>query len=46
MSRAVLQPVFSQFILVPSVIPSQVQNLAPELAKFCPINYCPVLQSM
>jgi len=42
--RAALQPLLSQFILVPSTTLPQVQNAVLGLVKFCAINHCPVLQ--
>ncbi|KAK4811354.1 LOW QUALITY PROTEIN: hypothetical protein QYF61_027583 [Mycteria americana] len=44
--RAALQPLLSQSILVSSVTPSQVQNLAFVLIKFHAIDDCPMLQSI
>lgn len=43
---AALQPLLSKFILVPSNILSQVQNLVFQVAKFNPINHNPVSLSI
>ncbi|KAK4806807.1 hypothetical protein QYF61_005603 [Mycteria americana] len=44
--RAALQPLLSQFILVPGITPCQVQNPAFGLVKFHAIDDCPMLQSI
>ena len=43
---AALQPLLSQFILVPNVTPSQVQNPAFGLVEFHVTDDCPMLQSI
>jgi len=43
--RAVLQPIISQFIPMPSTTPAYVQNLAFDVFKFHAIDDCPIQQS-
>ena len=44
--RVALQPLLSQFILLPGITPSQVQNPAFGLVQFHPIDDCPMPQSI